>query len=128
VYLSILHALFPLLDLALGYVKELFFLTTESSALLVITDSLVISCWSFQLVDSLSLSSQLKHFCSFNSLSCQIFFLYLSLYLFLQGIRGIVFEENGFLQILHFAQLGSSLYTMRLMFLKIVTAGFLWKI
>jgi hypothetical protein len=65
VYLSILHALFPLLDLALGYVKEFFFLTTESSALLVITDSLVISCWSFQLVDSLSLSSQLKHFLFF---------------------------------------------------------------
>jgi hypothetical protein len=122
-YLSILHALFPLLDLALGYVKEFFFLTTESSALLVITDSLVISCWSFQLVDSLSLSSQLKHFCSFNSLSCQIFFVS-ELYLCLQGIRGIVFEENGFLQILHFAQLGSSPYTMRLMFLKIVTCWF----
>lgn len=68
--------------LALGYVKDFFF-TTESSALLVITDSLVIS-WSF-LVDSLS--SQLKHFCSFNSLSCQIFFVS-ELYLFLQGIRG----------------------------------------
>lgn len=106
--------------LALGYVKDFFF-TTESSALLVITDSLVIS-WSF-LVDSLS--SQLKHFCSFNSLSCQIFFVS-ELYLCLQGIRGIVFEENGFLQILHFAQLGSSPYTMRLMFLK-MTAGFLWK-